>query len=61
VNGYIVPIRNVEAIINAIKKLRDKTNEEYIEMRKSARNAALNYSWDNYGERVKRMIEELTP
>ncbi|MFT3738842.1 MAG: glycosyltransferase family 4 protein [Breznakibacter sp.] len=57
-NGYIVPIRNVDALANAIEKLRNKTDEAYLQMRLNAREAALKYSWEAYRERLKRVLEE---
>lgn len=55
-NGYIIPIRDVEAIRKAISTLREKTTDEYLAMRKKARAAAMEYSWEAYGERLKKVI-----
>jgi len=56
-NGYIVPIRNVEALSNAIKKLREKSNSDFVQMRRDARNSAHDFSWENYTQRLKIIID----
>jgi glycosyltransferase involved in cell wall biosynthesis len=58
-NGYMVPIRNVEAIRAAAEKLLGKSNDELMEMRIAAHRAAMNYSWDRYQERLKGVIDQL--
>lgn len=55
-NGYIVPIRDINALANAIQLLREKSDEEFLEMRRSARSAALNFSWDQYSINLKNLI-----
>lgn len=55
-NGYIIPIRDVEALVNTISRLRDKSTDDYLTMRRKAREAALEYSWEAYGERLKKVI-----
>jgi glycosyltransferase involved in cell wall biosynthesis len=57
-NGYIVPIRDIGAIANAIKLLREKSNSDFQEMRIGARNAALNFSWENYTLRLKNILTD---
>lgn len=57
VNGYIVPIRDVAAIVKAIEQLRKKSDEEYAMMRQKAREAALGYSWEAYRDRLKVLLE----
>jgi starch synthase len=51
-NGFIVPIRDVEGLIKSIELLRGKSNEEFIEMRRSANAAAMNFSWENYTKKL---------
>jgi starch synthase len=55
-NGYIVPIRDIDALVNAIRQLREKSGEEYLLMRKNAREAALGFSWENYTIRLGELI-----
>lgn len=58
-NGYLVPIRQVKAIENAILKLREKNTSEWQLMRISARETALNYSWSNYKNRLANFLIHL--
>ncbi len=55
-NGYIVPIRDIDALAKAIEALKNVSNEEYLHMRKQARNAAIEFSWDNYTHRLGKVI-----
>lgn len=55
-NGYIVPIRNIEAIKLSIEKIVNKTADEFEEMSKKARFSALNYSWSEYSNRLKDFL-----
>lgn len=57
-NGFIVPIRDVESIINAITDVRSKSALELSDMRKAARASALNFSWKAYATRLKHFVEE---
>jgi starch synthase len=57
-NGYIVPIRNSQAICNSISKLLNKKPEALRNMSHAARNAALNYSWENYKTRLNSILSE---
>ncbi len=52
-NGYIIPIRDIEAIKKAILQLRDKSASEFLQMRQAARKAVLGYSWDGYRKRLE--------
>ena len=58
-NGYLIPIRDIEAIKTALSALRAKTDEEYLHMREAARRAALAYSWQAYGPRLALLLETL--
>jgi len=58
-NGYIVPIRNIEAIKLSIEKILNKTENEFEEMSKKARSSALNYSWNKYMNRLKFFLEKI--
>lgn len=57
-NGYIVPIRDIPAIVNAITQLLSKSEGELSQMRKAARVSALNFSWDAYKGRLKQFVEQ---
>lgn len=55
--GFIVPIRDVEAINNAITKL--KSNPELLmEMSERARLKSLDYTWEKYEKRLTELIEK---
>lgn len=58
-NGYIVPIRNIDAIKESIEKIVNKTEYEFEEMSKNARLSALNYSWEKYKQRLKVFLENI--
>lgn len=55
-NGYIVPIRDVDAIHGAIERLLEKNCEQLMDMRSCAREAALKYSWDVYTQRLDSLM-----
>lgn len=57
INGYLVPIRDIEAIRRSIQQLLDKSSDELAAMRQAARNAALNYSWGAYASRLEPLLE----
>lgn len=58
-NGYIVPIRNIDAIKQSIEKIVNKTENEFQEMSKKARTSALNYSWKMYKSRLEIFLEKM--
>lgn len=58
-NGYIVPIRDSDAIANAIRDFMGKTSEEKSKMREMARESALKYTWNAYKMRLLSMINSL--
>jgi glycosyltransferase involved in cell wall biosynthesis len=58
-NGYIVPIRDIEGLARAIQLLRNKTNEEFIGMRKSANTAAMSFSWENYTKKLSVFLNSM--
>lgn len=55
-NGYIVPIRDANALAKAIETLRSKTAEGYTQMRLAARSAALQYSWESYEQKLSNIV-----
>lgn len=58
-NGFIVPIRNVEAITEAIGTIANKTEQEYLAMRKAAREAALKFTWEAYGSNLEGIVKKI--
>lgn len=56
-NGWIVPIRDVEAIGHAISELRAKSDEEFESMRIFARESALKFTWERYSKLLKHIAE----
>lgn len=59
VNGWVVPIRDSSAIVQAISELRGKSDEEFESMRKSARSSAMAFTWDVYTKSLAELVEEL--
>lgn len=58
-NGYLIPVRDIQAIAAAIRKLRNKKNNEWEIMSGNARQTAISYSWENYQERQRHFLSEL--
>lgn len=58
-NGYIVPIRDVEALQTAIGRLLVKSDDELMAMRRSARAAAMDYTWDRYRDRLQVVLKRI--
>lgn len=58
ISGFIVPIRDTEAIVNAIRRFLSKSAIELSEMRHAARQSAMNFSWDAYRIRLKHLVEQ---
>ena len=58
VNGFVVPIRDTQAIADAISKLLMKSTEGLAAMRQAARQAALNFSWEAYKVRLNFFLEQ---
>ncbi|HTE24061.1 glycosyltransferase family 4 protein [Flavitalea sp.] len=58
-NGFVIPIRDTEAIIHAIRTMRNLTDEKYISMRACARATALKYTWDVHRLKISEMLTEL--
>ncbi len=55
-NGYLVPIRDVKKLQEAITMLRNKTNDEFRAMSESARSAALKFSWENHKINMQKIF-----
>jgi len=58
-NGYLIPIRDINAIVSSIESMRHLSHQNYQMMRVNARKAALNYSWQSYQERLSRLMLSL--
>jgi starch synthase len=57
-NGWIIPVRDVEAIRNRVDQLRGLDDDAYRQMRQQARQAALRFTWDAYAVNLKELISE---
>jgi alpha-maltose-1-phosphate synthase len=58
-NGYIVPIRDVNAIVNSIKNYLEKDDDQRQAMRLKAREGALRFTWESYKIRLSAMMPTL--
>jgi starch synthase len=58
-NGYIVPIRDSNAIAECIRILLNKSNDEFKQMRIYSRQSAMRFTWDKYKERLSSVIMNL--
>ena len=58
-NGYIVPIRDTQSIVNAIESIRALNDDDFFEMKREARKASLTYSWNVYQQKLKVLIDDL--
>ncbi|MGZ3862879.1 MAG: glycosyltransferase family 4 protein [Bacteroidia bacterium] len=47
-NGYLVPVRDVQKLTEAISKLRGKTGAEFLAMSENARRSAQYFTWENH-------------
>jgi glycosyltransferase involved in cell wall biosynthesis len=58
VDGYVVPIRNVQAIVEKLEHLRVNPDER-IQMGRNARERALTFTWAQYQKRVLNHLDVL--
>jgi alpha-maltose-1-phosphate synthase len=56
INGFVVPIRDTKAIINAIARLRNMDNASFQQMRHEARKTALQYTWDEHRNKLRHFV-----
>jgi glycosyltransferase involved in cell wall biosynthesis len=54
--GYIVPIRDIDAIADAIRQMVNTSPEQRMGMKRNARKKALQYSWDAYRVRLGAVL-----
>ncbi len=58
-NGYLVPLRDAAELRAAIERLASKDNDSYQAMRLAARQKALSFTWDAYGQRLAALLDTL--
>ncbi|WP_207511723.1 glycosyltransferase [Longitalea luteola] len=58
INGYLIPVRNSDAIAQAITSFRNMDNATFQQMRYEARQTALQYTWDVHREKVAEFVKE---
>ncbi len=58
VDGWVVPIRNTDAIASRLTHLHENPSERW-RVGQAARMKALDYSWERYGERAATLIGAL--
>ena len=51
--GRIVPIRDTDAIKDALQYIKDLSEDEYVQMGLKARQTALEYTWESYQNRLE--------
>ncbi|MDI3318621.1 glycosyltransferase family 4 protein [Pinibacter soli] len=57
-NGFLVPIRDADAIGKAITRVRNMDDFQFQQMRLSARNTALQYTWDSYENNLYQFLQQ---
>lgn len=57
-NGWLVPIRDTEALSQAIAQLRHQSDGSFTAMRHAARKAALNFTWQQYAINLAKVVGE---
>lgn len=55
-NGYLLPIRDVQKLTEAISKLRSKSGSEFLLMSENARKAAQRFTWENHKRRIAEIF-----
>lgn len=56
-NGWIIPIRQVQPIVEAIGKLRSMNQDQYLAMRRAARKKAEGFTWEAYTQNLKLLTD----
>ncbi len=57
-NGYLIPIRDINSIKKSIGKMINLSEEEYNKMSVYARESVLKFTWAEYQNRLKNIIEQ---
>jgi glycosyltransferase involved in cell wall biosynthesis len=55
-NGWLIPIRDAAAIKDRVQLLRNLDNSAYSQMRRNARQTALRFTWDAYGQNLSELV-----
>ena len=58
-NGWIVPIRDSTAIEKAISQLSNFSENQYLQMRQNARDSALQFTWERYGQNLAKICNQI--
>lgn len=58
-NGFLVPIRDTDAIINSLLKVQNMSDNDYAFMCKLAHSAAKDFTWDKYRIRLENLLNEI--
>ncbi|MEN9444337.1 MAG: hypothetical protein RIS47_1227 [Bacteroidota bacterium] len=58
-NGYIVPIRDVTAIVDAVSILLDTDDDAYLGLCRRAREAALGFTWGAHRDNLSRLLDRI--
>ncbi|MGZ3942948.1 MAG: glycosyltransferase family 4 protein, partial [Bacteroidia bacterium] len=57
-NGYLVPIRDVEKLTEAISKLRGKSGAEFLLMSEHARKSSGRFTWENHKFNISEIFNK---
>jgi glycosyltransferase involved in cell wall biosynthesis len=57
-NGWIIPLRDSNAILESVSELRRLSDENYSALRKSARQSALSFTWEKFTENLSELVRE---
>lgn len=55
-NGFLIPIRNTQAIIESIEHLRNLNDDGFQQMRQHARETAMKYTWEAHKHCIAQFI-----
>lgn len=58
IDGFVIPVRNVDAIVEKLEYLRNHP-EERLHMGRNARKRALEYSWSAYRQNITETLHQL--
>lgn len=58
-NGYLIPIRSIEAVVSSIAHLRSLSGEDYCHMSEQARAHVLNFTWKVFQEKLAMLLTTL--
>ena len=58
-NGYLLPVRSIESIVEAIRDLRNKDQDEFVAMQYKAYSTVKAYSWKAYVLRLEECMSSI--